>query len=350
MDAPVRIMIDSGAFSAWKLRKAIDFNQYCAWLKQNEEWVDAYVCLDEIIPSNPEEAATRSFSNLIAMRKLGLNPIPVFHVGESIDWLKRILDLGCDYIGLSASSIESMGATDDWYELAWSHIVDSTGAPLVKVHAFGEGREPCMKKFPWYSVDSASWLSSQQHGRLMMPDYFLGHTKSFTSSRAMPDIAMLGGFDQEVLQADLKKFNVRPDVFDERNGRVVTVARAYLAGCRWAMIERRVRESMPIRFMSNRGGLFSNPPSNAPLLQPLEDEFYFYFGVGNSALTVPCLEVAGGRNLLVSYFYISPKEGGQLIKSYKSLRLPILHSPPYKQYLDILIRDVLIDSSALELT
>ncbi len=35
------------------------------------------------------------------MRSRGLNPIPVYHLGENISWLRKYIDEGCDYIGLS---------------------------------------------------------------------------------------------------------------------------------------------------------------------------------------------------------------------------------------------------------
>lgn len=339
---PIRIFIDSGAFSAWRLKKPVDINKYCAWLHQNLDWIECYAALDSIRPDDPELAAQESYDNLLFMRKQGLNPIPVWHIRESVDWLHRMLDLGCEYIGLSGTSIDSMQATDHWLEMAWSHLVDSKGAPLVKVHAFGEARESCMKKFPWTSSDAATWIGAQQYGRLMMPDYNLGHTQSYASSKSSPDLNMIDGDEAKVFSADLEKYGVREDVFQDRKARSATVARALFAAYKWVKIEERVRASMPIRFIPRSTGLLTGAKLPEPMDPPLKENFYFYFGVGNNALTLPVLNEAQARNFLISYFYID-KDNGQSIKAYINNPEVTLRKPPYLRYYELLQRDVLVD-------
>lgn len=344
MDDKVRIFVDSGAFSAWRLKCPVDINQYCNWLKQNEDWIEVYAALDQIIPSDPEEAARQSYENLVFMRKQGLNPIPVWHVRESVDWLNRMLDLGCKYIGLSGTSIDSMIATDDWYELAWSHLVDSSGAPLVQVHAFGEARESCMKKFPWTSSDAATWITAQQYGRILMPDYNLGHTRDFSSSRSFQDVSLIEGEDLATLQKDLEKHGVKEGAIANREERTSTVARAYLAAQRWVIIEKRVRECMPIRFKPKSTGLFQTFNLPVPSKTPLKEAFYFYFGVGNNNISLPCLHFAGAKNMLISYFYLMTRiDKGERFKMFVKDPLKVLDTPPNKQYYDILLKDILIN-------
>ena len=121
----MKLFVDSGAFSAWQIgKRSIDLHAYCNFIIQNKQQITCYANLDVIAPGDPEYAAKAGFDNLLYMRSKGLDPIPVFHVREDLDWLKRMLDLGCSYIGLSATSIDSKTAVDDWYELAWSLLVD----------------------------------------------------------------------------------------------------------------------------------------------------------------------------------------------------------------------------------
>src|SRR5204862_8282076 len=91
--------------------------------------------LDHIDPDDPDTAARISFENFMEMRELGLSPVPVFHIGEKIEWLLRYLDLGCPYVGLGSAKGD---AKFDFYAAAWEHLTDGSGMPLVKVHAFGE--------------------------------------------------------------------------------------------------------------------------------------------------------------------------------------------------------------------
>ena len=80
----MNILLDSGAFSAWRLGKPINIDEYCDFVAANECWISRCFNLDVINPAAPEEAANASFANLLRMRKQGLNPIPVFHVGEDL--------------------------------------------------------------------------------------------------------------------------------------------------------------------------------------------------------------------------------------------------------------------------
>lgn len=342
MPERLRIFIDSGAFSAWRLGRAIDMNAYCLWLKQNEEWIDFYVALDAINPHDPEAAARASFENFMFMRRQGLNPIPVFHVRENFDWLKRILDTGCDYIGLSASSLDSFNVSDEWYEAAWSYLIDSAGAPLVRVHGFGESREPCLTKFPWTSGDGTTWIGVQQYGRLMLPDYNLWQSRTFISSPSAKDLSLVEGDDLIRLEADFARLGVRKEVFSDRKARSGTVARTYLAAHKWLAIENKARGLAPIRFLpGNRGLLFSSSPHVSG--EAIEEQpFNYYFGIANNPMTLPVLRAAGARNLLVSYFYIPLDQGGLDLKAYLADEEAALHQPPYKRYTDMLDRDVLI--------
>jgi hypothetical protein len=348
-DSNVSIMIDSGAFSAWRLKKPVDLKAYCDWLKRNESWISHYVVLDEIIPSDPEEAAKRSFENLLYMRKLGLDPIPVYHVKEDISWLKRMLDLGCSYIGLSGTSISSMAASDEYYEMAWSHLVTGSGEPLVQVHAFGEARESCMKKFPWTSTDASTWIDAQRYARFMMPDYTLEHKKNRASSKSSRDVEFIDGDELDALNLDLERYNVLKSALEDRASKTANVARSYLAAVKWVMIEKRVRDSLPIRFVPKSKGLFSifDPPKKEIEFQ---ERFNFYFGVGNNALTIPCLHQAGAKNFLISYFYIDRTEGGLHIQNYLKDPEAALHQKPYGQYQEILEQKVLIEKALFELS
>ena len=99
-------MVDSGAYSAWKQpkhkRKPIDLDAYISFCIANQAYIDTIVNLD-VIPGEDgrkptfgevEDSAKKGYSNLKKMEEHGLSPIPVFHQGEDMYWLERLLGEG----------------------------------------------------------------------------------------------------------------------------------------------------------------------------------------------------------------------------------------------------------------
>ncbi len=335
---PVRVFIDSGAFSAWRLGKPVDFDAYCNFLLENQEWYDVAAALDMIYPEEPARAAKESFDNLIHMRALGLDPVPVFHVREDMDWLKKMLDLGCGYIGLSATSIVSRNATDDWYALAWQYLVDSQGKPLVRVHSFGEARLEILSRYPWASADSSTWLEGEKRGTLIMPDgSWLGHTKKMDHSPGRQDVSLLEGADLEVFSGVLSDLGIDPVAFSDRGTRDARAARSLVTAARFAEIQRHVRELLPIRFVPQTGGLITGPSPPAKRPHNFPDQFNLYLAAGTNSLALPCAHHIGMRNILASYFYLPPKMAS-LLRRYKENPDAVMAASPYDKYYDIIRR------------
>lgn len=331
MTYKVRVFLDSGAFSAWKLGKPVDLDAYCHYLIDNQDWLECYAALDLIIPDDPEKAAQLSMNNLVYMRSLGLSPIPIWHVRESVDWLKRMLDLGCSYIGLSATSIVSRTATDDWYEMAWSYLVDQQGAPLVKVHAFGESRVEILQRYPWTSADSSTWLEGEKRGTMILPSgHWMGHMKKLDHSSSRPDIDLLEGSDSEEFQAVLRELGIRPEALLDRNSRAARIARSYVTASRFQEIQRQVQARLPIRFIPPAAGLITGPRPPAKRSWEFEG-FNLYLAAGTNSLAMPCLHRLEIGNVLVSYFYVTPKLHG-LLRGFAEDPEGTMSRPPYLQY------------------
>lgn len=309
IESPPRIMMDSGAFSAWKLNRPVNLEAYCDFLLENADWIDVPVALDEIIPNDPELAAKRSFDNLVYMRSRGLDPVPVWHVRESIDWIKRILDLGCQYVGLSATSIVSHAATDDWYEMAWSYLVDSAGAPLVRVHAFGESRQTILVRYPWASADSSTWLDAERYGTLRVPrtDTRFGDGSKYTNNATMPNLALLAGEDRREFDSLLDLMGISFEVFQSSRSQTSRMARLLIHAYRYHLIQTCVRERLPIRFCPGYEGFLTGPEIPEKRIWEFPDEFNFFLAVGGSYMPTAAAYHLGHRNVLVSYFYVATR-------------------------------------------
>lgn len=175
--APIKIMLDSGAFSAWTRGETIDLGRYIDFVKRYKSRLDTYVNLD-VIPGSRgvqptirevDRAAAASFDNYKAMRSAGLSPIPVFHYGESFGWLVKLLESGADYICLGGTVGLKSGVKRKFLDECFTVITDGRGAPAVRVHGLGVTEGPLVARYPWHSVDSTSWLMAPTYGMILVP-------------------------------------------------------------------------------------------------------------------------------------------------------------------------------------
>jgi len=338
LEPQIQIMIDSGAFSAWRLNKTVDLKKYCDFLLANQDWIHSYVNLDVIKPGNPETAAKEGFDNLLYMRSRGLNPIPVYHIAEDISWLYRMLDLGCNYIGLAATSLDARNATDDWYAMAWSRLVNNQGNPIVKVHAFGDTRLKLLTKYPWASADSSTWINGQKYGVMLLPNgKRVSYRQKLDSSASMQDIDLLSELDQEQFNRILKELNLDRNSLGERKSREGIVARPYICARFYVEIEKQIQPLLPIAFYPQTG-LISSLLNNGSKEITLTN-FDLFMAVGTNNSTLPILYYAGSKKHLVSYFYITDRIRNAL-RNYCKNPLNVVSNKPYNTYYDVLTRIV----------
>ena len=148
------IFIDSGAFSAKTLGKNIDLDEYIEFCKKTD--ADYYAVFDVIGDGD------KTRENQDYMEKQGVNPVPCFHWGDDM----KHLDYYCenyDFIALGGM-VGNIGQIKSWLEVIFSKYPDK------KFHGFGLTSPDMIKLFPWYSVDSSSWLMGSRTGTLWMMD------------------------------------------------------------------------------------------------------------------------------------------------------------------------------------
>jgi hypothetical protein len=171
------IMLDSGAYSAWKRGREIDLAAYIGFVKYNAPHVDHYISLDVIpgrngqrdrSPEAVECAAQQSYRNHCAMKDAGLHPIPVFHMDERFEWLERMITDGEKYIALSPSLRAHRKEIQRWLRFCFKHV-----PPRVKVHGLGVTSAALLGRWRhrWSSVDSSTWVQVSAKGRLIVPRY-----------------------------------------------------------------------------------------------------------------------------------------------------------------------------------
>ena len=178
-------MLDSGAFSAWNCGKEIDLDHYIAFIRHHAEHLDYYVALDVIpgafgrtpTPAEVEVSAQKSWDNLLYMQAEGLNPIPVFHMGEQFKWLRRMVEHGIEYIGISPANYRTTDKKRIWLDRVFDEITDAEGKPLVKTHALGVTAIDLLIRYPWFSADSTTWIMIAARGKILLPHWVNGRWK-----------------------------------------------------------------------------------------------------------------------------------------------------------------------------
>jgi hypothetical protein len=182
----VRLMLDSGAFSARHAGATIDLKEYIKFVKANLEHVDSYFNLD-VIPGKPKQrrtpeiiadAARASRNNFLKMRAAGLNPIPVFHQEEDFKWFYRMLDDVADdddpYIALSTFKELSIPENRVWLDKCFTILTNSGGQPKMRIHGLGIASFDLLRRYPWFSCDATSWALTAAYGSILCPVYRSG--------------------------------------------------------------------------------------------------------------------------------------------------------------------------------
>jgi len=149
-----KIFLDSGAFTASTMGKEINIDDLISFIKRNIKNLEVYATLDVI----GNWKATKE--NTKYMEKRGLKPLPVFHYKspkeELIDLVKNY-----DYFGLGGlvPIAKDKKIMRSWLDMCFSIIQDK-----AKTHGFGVTALWALKRYPFYSTDSTSYLQASRYG------------------------------------------------------------------------------------------------------------------------------------------------------------------------------------------
>jgi uncharacterized protein Usg len=169
-----KIFLDSGAYSMYTQGATVDLKAYARYIYLNRDIIETASNLDAIGTPGAnkklsEETAQHSYDNQKKLeswlKPQGLAVQPVHHVRDPDHWLQRYIDEGYDYIFLGGMVPETTPVLMKWLKHVWrNYLTDKDGYPKVKVHGFGLTTSSLMFEFPWYSVDSTSWVMTSMFG------------------------------------------------------------------------------------------------------------------------------------------------------------------------------------------
>lgn len=149
----LRLILDCGQFSTWsavlKGKRFIPgpILEYCSFIIENEIYIDHYFAYDEIGDWK------KTMDNLQYMENFGLNPIPIFHLGTPFEVLDCLVERGYPVIALGGTVNKSAAEVDLFLEKVFALY------PTQAFHGLGISRAAFLRKYPFFSCDSKSWIT-----------------------------------------------------------------------------------------------------------------------------------------------------------------------------------------------
>lgn len=208
-----KVFLDSGAFSAFTQNATIDLGRYCDYCHRNADIIEIVSVLDLIDFDDPKAAAKGSYKNLMEMKRRGVEALPCYHQGEPpevLEWYVQNyshITLG----GLVGSSTQKLML---WLDELWgTYLTNADGTPKIKIHGFGITSLPIMLRYPWYSVDSSTWVQWSANGMILLPERGEQlNISARSSSRKLKDqhIDSLAPTATAALEAEIKRHNGDP--------------------------------------------------------------------------------------------------------------------------------------------
>ena len=163
MKGKMDLFLDSGAFSAWQRGETLQVEDYIKFIKEYDGCFGHYSVLDII------GDAEGTLRNQHIMEEAGLQPIPCYHYGEPTKYLEHYL-ANYDYIAIGGlAKNRTRDEIFNFLDHAFDVICDARGIPVVRVHGFGLSSLRVLFRYPWYSVDSTSWLLGSRVGYIFVP-------------------------------------------------------------------------------------------------------------------------------------------------------------------------------------
>lgn len=206
-----RVFLDSGAFTAFTKKIKVDLREYATWIQRNHDLIEYAANFDEIGVGKERQ----SYDNWRLLAKMGAKTIPVHHARDHDDWLLRYLDEGVTHLALGGMVPESTEYLRTWLDRIWSrYLTHPDGSPRIKVHGFGMTVVDLMTRYPWYSVDSTSWVLISRYGSILI-DLPGGDLNVVFSSRS-PEMKKakgrhylgLSNEEKKALTAQLDRMNI----------------------------------------------------------------------------------------------------------------------------------------------
>jgi len=181
-----RIMVDSGAFTAYTKGVKIDVDDYIKFINEYGGDCEIFVAVDSIPdPKNvTNDCGEKTWENYLYMWER-ITPeyrhklVPVFHEAEDFKWLENMLN----YVHPDGSKVAYIGIAlsleaNDKLRIEWGekcvNIIKNSSNPDVKYHCFGIGVKRVLEHLNPTSTDATSWIKRAAFGSISIDDKPVG--------------------------------------------------------------------------------------------------------------------------------------------------------------------------------
>ena len=149
------VMLDNGAFSAWKSGVKFDFDGFMDWVEEyGKHPAVGMVIVPDVIGGGIEE------NDEMLREAIGRNGkmpwVPVYHMDEDLSRLERLVD-EFPYVAIGSSGeFASIGDTKWWVRMTEMMGVacDGDGYPKARLHGLRQMDATIFSHVPYASVDS----------------------------------------------------------------------------------------------------------------------------------------------------------------------------------------------------
>lgn len=149
-----RLLIDSGAFTAWKGGKTVELDDYCRFIEGLPITPWRYFTLDVV---GDPDGTQRNYE---AMLRRGFTPVPIHTRGDSLAALDRYYE---------TSDVVALGGLVGGGDRAKAHVKAVTQhAGSRHLHLLGVTSLNWLKYLRPYSVDSSSWENGGRWGLIRL--------------------------------------------------------------------------------------------------------------------------------------------------------------------------------------
>lgn len=217
-----------GDFSYYSLKPGSDFRAYCDryayFIKAFQHTGILFTTVDVI--SNPE--LTYQVQKYFE-EEHGLRPVPVVHFGTPMEYVDRYLERRYPLLGVGGlGQGVSKGEYYAWADAFFLHICPESNQyrPIVQTHGFAMTSWELMVRYPWTSVDSATWIKLAAYGWVLVPAW--SENRGFTydappvtinASFRSPQKKIRGNHYTNLLPRERKVFDLWLETAGEKLGK-----------------------------------------------------------------------------------------------------------------------------------
>lgn len=149
-------LLDSGGFTARKSGIFIDVHEYAAFINR-------FGCRNVFnLDTNNVDETLKNQKILNASTNAYV--LPIYHLSDFLSDSKSLIDnYVAKYPYIALGGVAGLKPSDELLTIFYDYVFSRTKGE-IKVHGLGITDQKYLRRYPWYSVDSTTWMSFGRYG------------------------------------------------------------------------------------------------------------------------------------------------------------------------------------------